>query len=193
MIVLIDNYDSFTFNLYQYISEFHEVEVYRNDDITPEEILKLQPNGIVISPGAGTPKDAGISIDVVKRLGHRIPILGVCLGHQVIAEAYGGKVVRAREVFHGKSSKIKVKGDDIFAGVSRKIDVMRYHSLIVERVSLPEELEIIGETIENGDIMALKHKTNLVFGVQFHPESIYTLHGKKIIRNFVEGICNEYK
>lgn len=191
MIALIDNYDSFTFNLYQYISEFAEVKVFRNDEITVEELEKLNPSGIVISPGPGVPKDAGISIEVIQKLGGKIPILGICLGHQSIAEAYGGKVVRAREIFHGKTSRVQVNGKDIFEGIPRKIDVMRYHSLIVENSSLPDCLEIRAVTVDNNDIMAIKHKDYDVYGLQFHPESIYTPKGKHMISNFVIGICKE--
>lgn len=133
MIALIDNYDSFTFNLYQYVGEFDEVKVFRNDEITIEELEKLKPNGIIISPGPGRPEDAGISIEVAKHFGDTIPVLGICLGHQSIAMAYGGKVVRANEIYHGKSSKIQVKGNDIFEGIPRKVEVMRYHSLVADR------------------------------------------------------------
>lgn len=191
MIVLIDNYDSFTYNLYQYLSEFSKVEVYRNDELTVEELKKKNPHGIVISPGPGRPKAAGISIDVIKELGNEIPILGICLGHQAIAEAYGGVVCKATKIVHGKKSKIVVRGNDIFEGVARRVEVMRYHSLMVERDSLPAELEIIAETQEDNLIMAIKHKIFNVYGLQFHPESIYTLKGKRIIQNFVEVICNE--
>lgn len=190
MIVLIDNYDSFTFNLYQYLSEFASVSVFRNDEITVEKIKKINPTGIVISPGPGRPEDAGISVEVVKKLGGVIPILGICLGHEAIGVAYGGKIVRAKEIFHGKSSKIIIKGNDIFEGISRKTEVMRYHSLIIDRESIPKELEIIGETKE-GEIMAVKHREKLVFGLQFHPESVFTPKGKRMLRNFVEGICYE--
>lgn len=192
MIVLIDNYDSFTFNLYQYLGEFAEVKVIRNDEITIEKLKKLKPSGIVISPGPGRPEDAGISIDVAKNFGDNIPVLGICLGHQSIAVAYGGKVVRAKEIYHGKSSQVIVKGNDIFEGVARKIDVMRYHSLVVDRSTLPKELEIIAETVNDHVIMAIKHKTKKIYGIQFHPESVFTPKGKRIIKNFVEGICNEY-
>lgn len=189
MIALIDNYDSFTYNLYQYIGEFDEVKIFRNDEITVEELKKLKPNGIVISPGPGRPEDSGESINIIKSFGDDIPVLGICLGHQAIAVAFGGNVVRANEIFHGKSSVIQVKGNDIFEGVSRKIEVMRYHSLVVERSSLPKELEVIGETVEDHVIMALKHKTKKIYGLQFHPESVFTPKGKRMIRNFVEGIC----
>ncbi|MDD5795226.1 anthranilate synthase component II [Clostridium sp. HCP1S3_B4] len=192
MILLIDNYDSFTFNLYQYMGEFADIKVVRNDEVTIEEIEKINPKGIVISPGPGRPEDAGISIEVAKHFGESIPVLGICLGHQSIAEAYGGKVIRADEIYHGKSSQVEVKGNDIFEGIPRKIDVMRYHSLIVERCSLPKELEVIAETTDKHIIMAIKHKTKKIYGIQFHPESVFTPKGKRILRNFVEGICNEY-
>lgn len=191
MILLIDNYDSFTFNLYQYLGEIAQVKVVRNDEITIDEIRKINPKGIVISPGPKTPKEAGISVEVVKKLGEEFPILGICLGHQSIGEAFGGKVVRAKEIFHGKTSQVLVKESDIFKGLEKEIKVMRYHSLIVEKESLPEELEIIAETKEDKVIMALKHKDKEIYGIQFHPESIFTPDGKKIIENFIEVICNE--
>lgn len=191
MILLIDNYDSFTYNLYQYIGEFAEVKVVRNDEITIDEIIELNPKGIVISPGPGTPDDAGISIDVVQKLGARYPILGICLGHQSIAQAYGGKIIRADEIYHGKTSKISVKGKLIFEGIPRKMDVMRYHSLIVDNMSLPECLDVIGSTIDDNIIMAVKHKEHDIYGLQFHPESIYTPKGNHIISNFVINICKE--
>ena len=191
MILLIDNYDSFTFNLYQYLGEIAQVKVVRNDEITIDEIRKINPKGIVISPGPKTPKEAGISVEVVKKLGEEFPILGICLGHQSIGEAFGGKVVRAKEIFHGKTSQVLVKESDIFKGLEKEIKVMRYHSLIVEKESLPEELEIIAETKEDKVIMALKHKDKDIYGIQFHPESIFTPDGKKIIDNFIEVICNE--
>lgn len=191
MILLIDNYDSFTYNLYQYISEFAQVKVVRNDEITIEEIKKLKPKGIVISPGPGTPDDAGISIEVIKKLGETVPILGICLGHQSIAQAYGGKIIRADEIYHGKISKISIKGKDIFEGISRKVDVMRYHSLIIDNMSCPQCLDVIASTIEGNIIMAIKHKQYDVYGFQFHPESIYTLKGKHMISNFVINICKE--
>lgn len=193
MIVLIDNYDSFTYNLYQYISEFAEVKIVRNDEITLDELRELKPNGIVISPGPWTPQEAGISIEVAKNFGDDIPVLGICLGHQSIGAAYGANIVRAKQIFHGKSSEITVKGSDIFEGISRKVQVMRYHSLIIERASMPKELEIIAETNdEERTIMAVKHKSKKIYGLQFHPESVFTPKGKRMIRNFVEGICNEY-
>jgi anthranilate synthase component 2 len=189
MIVLIDNYDSFTFNLYQYLSEFTKVKVIRNDEITIEELKELNPKGIVISPGPGIPENAGISVDIIKTLGGEIPILGICLGHQAIAVAFGGKVLRAEKIFHGKSSKIQVRGNDIFEGISRRIEVMRYHSLVADRETLSDELEIIAETLEDNVIMALKHKSKLIYGLQFHPESVFTPKGKRMLQNFVEVIC----
>ena len=173
MILLIDNYDSFTYNLYQYIGEFAEVKVVRNDEITIDEIIELNPKGIV------------------QKLGARYPILGICLGHQSIAQAYGGKIIRADEIYHGKTSKISVKGKLIFEGIPRKMDVMRYHSLIVDNMSLPECLDVIGSTVDDNIIMAVKHKEHDVYGLQFHPESIYTPKGKHIISNFVINICKE--
>lgn len=189
MIVLIDNYDSFTFNLYQYLGEFTEVKVIRNDEITIEELKELNPRGIVISPGPGIPENAGISVEIIKTLGGEIPILGICLGHQAIAVAFGGKVLRAEKIFHGKSSKIQVKGNDIFEGISRRIDVMRYHSLVADRETLSDELEIIAETLEDKVIMAVKHKSKSIYGLQFHPESVFTPKGKRMLQNFVEVIC----
>ena len=189
MIILIDNYDSFTFNLYQYIGQIDEVKVVRNDEITIDEIKKLKPRGIVISPGPGRPEDAGISVEVAKTFGEDIPVLGICLGHQAIAVAYGANVIRANEIYHGKSSQVMVKGNDIFEGVSRKIEVMRYHSLVVDRSIIPKDLEIIGETVKDHVVMAIKHKTKKIYGIQFHPESVFTPKGMRIIRNFVEGIC----
>ena len=190
MIVLIDNYDSFTYNLYQYLGEFTEVKIFRNDEVTIEELRQLKPKGIVISPGPGRPEDAGISIEIIRNFGDDIPVLGICLGHQAIAAAFGGKVLGAKEIFHGKSSNIQVRGDDIFEGISRKLEVMRYHSLVVDRGTLPKELEVIAETTEDNVIMAIRHKTKKIYGLQFHPESVFTPKGKRMIKNFVEGICN---
>lgn len=191
MILLIDNYDSFTYNLYQYLSEFTKIKVVRNDAVSVDDIKNMNISGIVISPGPGNPDESGICIDVIKEFGGKLPILGICLGHQCIAQAYGGKVVRADKIFHGKTSKISVKGKILFEGIPRKIDVMRYHSLIVENRSLPQCIDIIGETVEDNIIMALKHKDYDVYGLQFHPESIYTPKGKHILSNFVINICND--
>ena len=186
MIMIIDNYDSFTYNLYQYVGELdQDVEVYRNDVLTVEQAAAKKPSHILISPGPGFPVSAGISIEVARRLGKYIPILGVCLGHQSIGEAYGGRVVRASELMHGKTSEVELlPGCALFRGLPAKITAGRYHSLIVERETLPEELEITAVT-DKGEIMGLKHKTYPVFGIQFHPESLLTSDGKTILRNFL--------
>lgn len=186
MIMLIDNYDSFTYNLYQYIGEMNpDIEVYRNDKITIDEIAEKKPSHIIISPGPGYPRDAGISMQIPVCLGSRIPVLGVCLGHQGIGEAFGGRVVLADRLMHGKSSEVRIKGEcELFCGLPEKITAARYHSLIVERETLPEVLEITALSCEN-EIMGLKHREYPVFGIQFHPESILTSNGKEILRNFL--------
>ncbi len=186
MILIIDNYDSFTYNLYQYIGEINpDIEVYRNDKISVSGIRDKKPTHIVISPGPGFPRDAGISIPMIKELGGEIPILGVCLGHQAIGEAYGGKVVHAKQLMHGKASEVEVDGEcKLFEGLPEKITVGRYHSLIVEKDGLPGELKVTAKT-DDGEIMGLRHKTHPVFGIQFHPESILTSRGKEILRNFL--------
>jgi anthranilate synthase component II len=184
MIAVIDNYDSFTYNLVQYLGELGaEVCVYRNDAIRPHELDALQPSHIVISPGPGTPDDAGISKDVIRELGTRRPILGVCLGHQCIGEVYGGKVVRAPRLVHGKTSPVYHYGDGLFVGLPSPFEATRYHSLIVAEPA-PDALEITAFTTE-GEVMGLRHKTLPIFGVQFHPESILTTGGKQILRNFL--------
>lgn len=192
MIVLIDNYDSFTFNLYQYLSEFSEVIVCRNNEITIEELMNLKPKGIVVSPGPGRPENAGISVDVIKELGNKIPILGVCLGHQAIGLAFGGNIKEAKNIMHGKKSNIRVKKDILFSGIKRKFEVMRYHSLIIEKETLPKEIEVIASSLDDEEIMAIKHKEFNIYGLQFHPESIYTEEGKTIVRNFVMEVCKIY-
>ena len=188
MILVIDNYDSFTYNLVQYLGELGaDPLVRRNDDVNVDEIRHLGPEAIVISPGPGTPDSAGVSIDAVKGLGEKIPVLGVCLGHQAIAEAYGGKVVRAAKLMHGKTSTIVHDSRDLFKDVQSPLEVMRYHSLTVEHSSLPDELEVIAWSSEdNSEIHAMRHRVNPVWGVQFHPESIMTQSGKKILSNFLE-------
>ena len=188
MILVIDNYDSFTYNLVQYLGELGaDPVVKRNDEITIDGIKSLEPDAIVISPGPGTPDTAGVSIDVVKQLGSSVPILGVCLGHQAIGEAYGGKVVRARQLMHGKTSMISHVSKDLFDGVDSPLEVMRYHSLTVEQSSLPDELEVIAWASEDqSEIHAMRHRTHPVWGVQFHPESVMTQSGKKILTNFLE-------
>mgnify|MGYP001435503873 CR=1 FL=1 len=190
MILLIDNYDSFTYNLYQYIGEIYEdVSVIRNDEISISDIRKMNLEGIILSPGPGVPEDAGICVDVIKKFGGKIPILGICLGHQAIGYAYGGKVIRARVVKHGKTSKVKHNDDKLFKQINNVINVMRYHSLIVDENTLPKELAVIAKSLDDGAIMALKHKKYEVYGVQFHPESIFTQQGKDIIKNFLEEVC----
>ncbi len=184
MIAVIDNYDSFTYNLVQYLGELgSEVSVYRNDAIDPGGLRDLNPTHIVISPGPGDPSDAGISLDVIRRLGAEIPILGVCLGHQCIGEAFGGRVVRAERLMHGKTSQIYHYADGLFVGLPNPFQATRYHSLIVE-TPLPEVLEVTAFTTD-GELMGLRHKHYPIFGVQFHPESILTPEGKRLLRNFL--------
>jgi anthranilate synthase/aminodeoxychorismate synthase-like glutamine amidotransferase len=185
VILLLDNYDSFTYNLAQYLGEMgQQLEVRRNDKITLDEIAALEPERIVISPGPCTPSEAGISIELIRRFAGEIPILGVCLGHQAIGEAFGGKVIRAKKIFHGKTSAVHHDGKTIFQGLAQPFTATRYHSLIVEKKSLPRELEISAET-QDGVIMGLRHKQLRVEGVQFHPESVLTESGKQLLRNFL--------
>ena len=185
MILVIDNYDSFTYNLVQYLGELGaELEVRRNDETTVEEIQGMAPERIVISPGPKTPNEAGICLDIIQTLSGRIPILGVCLGHQAIGQAFGGQVVRAPEIMHGKTSSITHDGKTIFAGLPNPFPATRYHSLIVERSSLPDCLEI-SACSPNGLIMGLRHKATKVEGVQFHPESVLTEAGKQLLANFL--------
>jgi para-aminobenzoate synthetase component 2 len=185
MILVIDNYDSFTYNLVQYLGEFEQdIRVYRNDEITLDEIEKLQPGHILISPGPCTPNEAGISLDLIERFKGKIPILGVCLGHQSIGQAFGGEVVRAERLMHGKTSEVFHDGKTLFTDVPSPFVANRYHSLIVKRETLPDCLEITAETAE-GEIMGLRHKQFLIEGVQFHPESIITEHGKQLLKNFL--------
>jgi anthranilate synthase/aminodeoxychorismate synthase-like glutamine amidotransferase len=182
---MIDNYDSFTFNLVQYLAEMgQELVVYRNDEVSVDDVLADKPDKIVISPGPGRPEEAGISIDLIKAAAGKIPVLGVCLGHQAIGAAFGGKVVHAGVLVHGKTSKISHDGKTIFEGLPNPFIATRYHSLVVERESLPPELEISAET-EDGLIMALRRRDFPIEGVQFHPESILTSEGKALLRNFV--------
>ena len=186
MLLVIDNYDSFTYNLVQYLGELgQELRVVRNDAITVDEIVALKVERIVISPGPCTPKEAGISVETIKRLAGTIPILGVCLGHQSIGEAFGGEVVRAERLMHGKTSMIRHDGRTIFRNLANPFEATRYHSLIVRRETLPSCLEISAETAE-GEIMGLRHTTFPVEGVQFHPESILTRPGKDLLRNFLK-------
>ena len=188
MTVIIDNYDSFTFNLYQYIGKFDDdIKVFRNDEIGSKEILGLSPERILISPGPKTPKEAGNCIEIIRNLSGKIPILGVCLGHQSIAEAFGATVSNAKKLCHGKASVIKHNGEGIFRGLPNPMQAARYHSLSVVRDTVPECLEITAET-DDGEIMAIRHKEFDVAGLQFHPESIYTPEGMKLIENFVKGV-----
>ena len=185
MILLIDNYDSFTYNLYQYIGIFcKDLMVVRNDKITIEEIEKLKPERIILSPGPKSPKEAGICMDIVKSFYNKTPILGICLGHQCIGEALGGRVSYAKELYHGKQSLISHNGQSIFEGIDTPIKVARYHSLAVQSEDLPDCLEVLATT-EDGEIMAMKHREYPVVGLQFHPESILTQHGKRMIENFL--------
>ena len=188
MILLIDNYDSFTYNLYQYMGTFIEdIRVVRNDEITVDEIRELHPERIVLSPGPKSPKEAGICMEVVREFCRGIPILGICLGHQCIGEAFGGTVGYAKELCHGKQSEITHQLGGIFTGIDSPVKVARYHSLAVSRENLPDCLEVIAET-EDGEIMALRHRKYPVVGLQFHPESIYTEHGKRMVENFLSGV-----
>jgi anthranilate synthase/aminodeoxychorismate synthase-like glutamine amidotransferase len=188
MVLMIDNYDSFTYNLVQYLGQLgQEVEVFRNDKITIDEIRKLKPDSIFLSPGPCTPKEAGITIDVIREFHASTPLMGVCLGHQAIGYAFGGRIVRAGRLMHGKTSPILNDGKTIFKGLPNPFTAGRYHSLLVERTSLPSCLEISAET-EEGEIMGLRHKEFCLEGIQFHPESILTPHGKRIIKNFLDMI-----
>jgi anthranilate synthase/aminodeoxychorismate synthase-like glutamine amidotransferase len=185
MLLMLDNYDSFTYNLVQYFGELGEdVQVFRNNKITIDQIKLLQPSRIVISPGPCTPLEAGVSIETIKYFGGRLPLLGVCLGHQSLAVAFGGEVVRADRLMHGKTSKIHHDGNTIFRQLPNPFDATRYHSLIVKRETLPSCFEISAETVE-GEIMGLRHRSLGIEGVQFHPESILTIAGKDLLRNFL--------
>ena len=187
MILMIDNYDSFTYNLVQYLREMHsEVEVHRNDAILVDELVKKSPDAIVISPGPGRPENAGISMDVIKAFAGKVPILGVCLGHQSIGVCFGAKIIHAKKLMHGKTSEVTCDGEYIFKNLaSRPIKAMRYHSLAIERDTLPDSLMITAETAD-GEIMGIRHKNMPIFGIQFHPESIMTPVGKRILRNFLK-------
>jgi anthranilate synthase component II len=187
MLLVIDNYDSFTYNLVQYLGELGEtLEVRRNDAITPDEVGALAPEAIVLSPGPCTPAEAGVTVPVIRRWGAEIPMLGVCLGHQAIGEAYGGTVVRAGRVMHGKTSRILHDGTGLFAGLPSPLEVMRYHSLVIDPGSLPEAL-VVTATAEDDptEIHAVRHREHPVWGVQFHPESILTQHGRELLANFL--------
>ncbi|NOT35293.1 MAG: aminodeoxychorismate/anthranilate synthase component II [Candidatus Eisenbacteria bacterium] len=192
MIAVIDNYDSFTYNLVQYLGTLGaELQVTRNDAITVEALAELAPEGIVISPGPGQPRDAGISEDVIRHFSGRVPVLGVCLGHQGIGEVFGGRVVRATKLMHGKTSPVLHQGRGLFAGIDNPFEATRYHSLIVEREGLPAILEVIAWT-PDGEIMGLKHREHETWGVQFHPESVLTAPGLKLMENFLV-LCRQAK
>lgn len=186
MIIIVDNYDSFTFNLYQYVGEFDkDIKVFRNDEITSEEIIDMKPDRVIISPGPKTPFEAGNCIDIIKKTAGKIPLMGVCLGHQSIAVAFGGEVSNAKELYHGKYSMIEHNGKGVFDGIKNPMKAARYHSLSVVEDKLPKCFEITARG--DGEIMAIKHKEFDIVGLQFHPESIYTPEGMKIIENFIGG------
>ncbi|HEY0793307.1 MAG TPA: aminodeoxychorismate/anthranilate synthase component II [Chthoniobacterales bacterium] len=186
MMLVIDNYDSFTYNLVQYFGELGaDLVVRRNDQVSLDQAKELAPDRICLSPGPGTPLDTGVSNDLIRYFGPRVPILGVCLGHQCIGHVYGGEVVRADRLMHGKTSPIIHEGDGVFAGLPNPFEATRYHSLIVKRATLPDALEILAETAE-GEIMGLRHRNYPVHGVQFHPESIMTENGRRLLANFLE-------
>lgn len=188
MILLIDNYDSFTYNLYQYIGTFHsDIRVVRNDKITVQEIEAMNPERIVISPGPKSPKEAGICLEVIRSFAGKKPILGICLGHQCIGEAFGATVAHAKQICHGKQSPITFVPESIFTGISAPIQVARYHSLAILPETVPDCLKVLAQT-EDGEIMAVKHREYPVVGLQFHPESIYTDHGKRLIENFINDM-----
>ena len=185
MLLMVDNYDSFTYNLVQYFGELgEEVMVFRNDEITPDEVTKLEPSFIVISPGPCTPNEAGVSIPMIERYCNQVPILGVCLGHQSIGQAFGGRIIHAKQIMHGKTALISHNGTGVFRGLPNPFTATRYHSLVIEHESLPDCLEITAWA-EDGEIMGVRHKTLAVQGVQFHPESVLTEHGHKLLGNFL--------
>ncbi len=185
MLLVIDNYDSFTYNLVQYLGELgQEVVVHRNDAVTVEEVEAMNPSRIVVSPGPCTPREAGISVEVVRRFAGTVPVLGVCLGHQCIGSAFGGEIVRAGRIMHGKTSPVEHDQRTVFEGLSNPFDATRYHSLVIERATMPECLEISAWTAE-GEVMGVRHKELCVEGIQFHPESILTVEGKHLLENFL--------
>lgn len=187
IVAVIDNYDSFTFNLVHYILHTGvEAKVFRNDKVSIEDLKNLNPGAIVISPGPGRPEDAGISLDIVKHLSGVIPILGVCLGHQVIGQSFGGKIIHAKKIMHGKTSVVKADGEHIYSGITKPFIAMRYHSLAISQENFPDCLAITAKT-EDGEIMGVRHREHPTQGVQFHPESFMTTVGKRLIRNFIKG------
>ena len=187
MILMIDNYDSFTYNLVQYFGELKaDIKVFRNDALTLKQVVAMKPAKIVISPGPGRPEDAGISVEIIKQLAGKIPILGVCLGHQAIGYAFGGKIINAKKLMHGKTSMIEHNGKNIFKGLSHPFEATRYHSLVIDPKHTPECLEVTAWTTDDMEIMGVAHKTLSLWGVQFHPESILTKEGKHILANFLK-------
>jgi anthranilate synthase/aminodeoxychorismate synthase-like glutamine amidotransferase len=188
MVFVLDNYDSFTYNLVQYLGELGvDVLVKRNDEVTVDEIIALRPERVVLSPGPGRPEDAGVMMELIRRMAEKTPIFGVCLGHQAIGAVFGGSVVRAAEPMHGKTSTIEHNGRGVFTGLTGPFDASRYHSLVVSETGFPDALEVTARTQSDGVIMGLRHRTFPVHGVQFHPESILTSEGRRILRNFIEG------
>lgn len=186
MILMIDNYDSFTYNLVQYFGELGvEMQVFRNDKITLEGIKELAPERIVISPGPSNPEHAGISVEVIKSFAGQVPLFGVCLGHQAVGHAFGGKIVRAKTLMHGKTSQIRHNDQDLFKGLPNPFTATRYHSLVIEKATCPDCLEVTATSTDDGEIMGVRHKTLPIWGVQFHPESILTREGKRILENFL--------
>jgi len=187
MLIMIDNYDSFTYNLVQYLGELGaDVRVYRNDEIDVDSVAAMNPAHVVLSPGPCTPNEAGITLPLIERLAGKVPLLGVCLGHQAIGQAFGGKVVRAKKVMHGKVSNVRHDSRGVFAGIPNDFIATRYHSLVIERESLPADLEITAES-EDGEIMGVRHRRYAVEGVQFHPEALLTEHGHKLLENFLKS------
>ncbi|MRG87541.1 anthranilate synthase component II [Salinibacillus xinjiangensis] len=194
MILLIDNYDSFTYNLYQYLGELgKEVEVVRNDKINVDQIQQLQPEAIVLSPGPGYPQDAGACIEIIQTFYKSIPILGICLGHQAIGAAFGATITQAKQMKHGKTSKIKHNGEELFQYFSVPLETMRYHSLVIDRNTLPESFDVLATALDDGELMAIRHRSYPLFGLQFHPESIGTAAGKSILKNYFELIRKEHE
>jgi anthranilate synthase component II len=192
MILLIDNYDSFTYNLYQYLGELGEdIKVIRNDQLTLEDINEMKPEAIILSPGPGRPEKAGICVDVIKRFHKSIPILGICLGHQAIGYAFGAAIIRAENIMHGKTSKINHLRSRLFYDLPQDLEVMRYHSLVINQETMPEELVSLSVAESDNEIMAVKHKQYPVYGLQFHPESVGTIHGKKMLANFLNEVREE--
>lgn len=188
MILMIDNYDSFTYNIVQYLREMNaDLNVVRNDALTADEVAALNPKAIIISPGPGNPDEAGVSLELIKRFSGKLPVLGVCLGHQSIGQAFGGKVIRAKRLMHGKVSEVTGDGKGLFAGIERPFKAMRYHSLAIEMESLPADL-IVTATSEDGEIMGIRHVSHQTEGIQFHPESIMTPLGKKMLKNFLNSV-----